>query len=279
MEQRVVSETVEVGPYVVRVEAAGCSDPGAVRTANEDSFVCAPTAFFVADGMGGHRFGDRASDAAVTVLEARLGAGELQHPGEVVGAVLDAHHAVSLIDSGLSAAGTTLAGIVLVTDPDDGTARWMVVNVGDSRVYEVSGGVLSQITVDHSAVQELVDAGEILAADAESHPERNVITRALGIDDGAEPDVWLLPLRDDQTFLVCSDGLTKELRDDQIADVVAAAPAGTAAEKLIAAALAQGGRDNVTVVVINATAARADGAADAELTGYDPSEDTLPSAR
>ena len=173
--------------------------------------------------------------------------------------------------------GTTLAGVVLVA-ADDGALRWMVVNIGDSRVYEWSEGALLQISVDHSAVQELVDAGELTPAEAESSPERNVITRAIGIEDVAEPDVWLLPLRDNQTFLICSDGLTKELSDDQIADVLRLG-GDDPAQQLVSAALSRGGHDNVTVVVVSIAVERLDGEVDPLLVGAEYTEDTMPRER
>jgi len=130
--------------------------------------------------------------------------------------------------------------------------------VGDSRTYSWDGRSLTQLSIDHSAVQELVDLGQITKLEAEHHPNRNVVTRALGADDIVDADVWLLPARARQTFLLCSDGLTKELDDDEIARIIvfhdqqtAREPDGPSlAERLLGAAIAAGGRDNVTVVVV-----------------------------
>jgi serine/threonine protein phosphatase PrpC len=160
-------------------------------------------------------------------------------------------------------AGTTLTGVVQVRR--HGEAQWLVLNVGDSRVYEWDDRGLTQLTLDHSAVQELLDAGLISPAEALVHPERNVITRALGADDDVDVDVWLLPATGARTFLVCSDGLTKELDDTQIVAIVdehgdalasgddASAPSAVA-DALVDAALDAGGRDNVTVIVVRSLA-------------------------
>jgi serine/threonine protein phosphatase PrpC len=145
-----------------------------------------------------------------------------------------------------------VAGIVLVDAGDGRGVHWMVFNVGDSRVYAWDGRRLEQVTVDHSAVQELVDAGLISNDDAERHPDRNVITRAVGADDVVEPDVWLVPATGRQVFLICSDGLSKEVGDEQIAEILTGHSmhaAGLAGE-LVDAALAAGARDNVTAVVV-----------------------------
>jgi protein phosphatase len=127
-----------------------------------------------------------------------------------------------------------------------------VFNIGDSRVYSIVGNDLVRVTTDHSVVQELVDAGIIDASEAESHPESNVITRALGFRDDPRPDVVMVPARAGLRLLICSDGLTKELGDDRIRlHLAAGMPADETAGALIDAALAAGGRDNVTVAVVD----------------------------
>ena len=117
-------------------------------------------------------------------------------------------------EEGTAVAGTTLTGVALVDAGDGAGFHWMVFNIGDSRVYAWDGRTLEQLSVDHSAVQELVDAGLISAEDAERHPDRNVITRAIGADEVVDPDVWLIPATGRQVFLICSDGLSKEVDDD-----------------------------------------------------------------
>ncbi len=269
--------TLTIDPYSIRVTATASSDAGRVRAVNEDSMICEPAIYAVADGMGGHQRGDEASRLVATALVRDLAGTTPPRPTAVVEAIRSAHRDVLDMEAGGGVSGTTLSGVVLVADESDGGLHWMVVNVGDSRVYEWSAGELHQISVDHSAVQEMVDAGEISAFEAEHHPERNVITRAIGIEDFAEPDVWLLPLREHQVFVVCSDGLTKELSDAQIADVLNL-DEDNPAERLVSAALSRGGRDNVTVIVVSIDVSRIDGAPDPKLAGSDDVEDTVPRA-
>lgn len=235
----------------VRFSVSSATDRGLVRQVNEDSYVDTPPIFAVADGMGGHAFGDRASQATARALTALASA----QPAAVVN-VLEAISAASVAVRAISQdelAGTTLAGVALVQDSPDRAPHWLVFNIGDSRVYGWNGLVLTQISLDHSAVQELVDDGTISAEQAASHPQRNVITRAIGIDGDREPDVWLLPAGGEQTFVICSDGLTKEMDDRAIESVLAVASDVPVADRLVAAALASGGSDNVTVVVVRST--------------------------
>nr|WP_325211063.1 protein phosphatase 2C domain-containing protein [Salinibacterium sp.] len=231
------------------------SDVGNVRRLNEDSILAAPPVFLVADGMGGHSFGDRASQSVVATFRSTLGTVDAPSPESVVATIASANEALmAMREPGEdSVSGTTLTGLVLVSTVSG--YRWMVFNVGDSRVYRWDGRALEQVTVDHSAVQELLDAGQITALEALSHPHRNVVTRAIGVHDEVDADVWLLPVTGKQTFLVCSDGLSRELADDQIAQILAGHdPEGsgsTIAERLVEAALAAGGRDNVSVIVVD----------------------------
>jgi serine/threonine protein phosphatase PrpC len=262
-----VREEFVIGDDAVRLRYTGSSHVGAVRSANEDSFLAVPPFWIVADGMGGHAQGDVASRSAISAFESRSD-GRASHPRVVVDAVRAANDAVRDLSAG-SLSGTTLTGVALV-DIDGAGPHWMTFNVGDSRTYSWDGRRLEQQSIDHSAVQELLDAGVLAAADVAAHPQRNVVTRALGAEDEVEADVWLVPLRGRQTFLLCSDGLTKELDDDEIARIIvfhdqqiAREPDGpTLAERLVGAALAAGGRDNVTVVVV-----------ESELAGETPDPD------
>lgn len=233
---------------------SAASDRGHVRQVNEDSFVAVPPVFLVADGMGGHAFGDRASQATARTLETRLVGGDLPSVESVLAAVSDADGVVQEIGDD-EMAGSTLAGVALV---DDNGPAWMAFNIGDSRVYRFDGE-LRQLSVDHSAVQELVDDGVISAQEASTHPERNVVTRAIGVGDTAAPDVWLLPFGGDEFFLICSDGLTKELDDGAIAEILALPDdaASSPADRLVSDALAAGGIDNVTAVVVRVTVSAA----------------------
>lgn len=240
-------------PYAtVTFDVSSASDTGLVRQVNEDSFVATPPIFMVADGMGGHAFGDRASQATARVLGELLPTESPTTAAEVLELVGKANIAVQAISAD-EFAGTTLAGVALVQEESGLDCHWMAFNIGDSRVYSWDGVELAQVSVDHSAVQELVDEGVITAEEAAVHPSRNVITRAIGIDGELEPDVWLLPAGGAQGFVICSDGLTKELDDATIATVLAATSDSSPADRLVAAALASGGADNVTVVVVSAT--------------------------
>lgn len=246
-----------------RVTVSARSDVGAVRHVNEDRFLVEDPVFVVADGMGGHARGDVASQTAVDSLARTLPAGTRPTPEEVIAAIDEANAAVRALsgadESGPAVAGTTLAGIVRVRIPERAVEQWMVVNVGDSRVYVWDGERLVQVSIDHSAVQELVDAGLITEAQAAVHPERNMITRALGAEDFVDTDTVLIPEDGEPTFLICSDGLTRELDDQRIATILA--EGGTdVAGRLVDAAVEAGGNDNVTVIVV-ATAAEGTGPA------------------
>jgi serine/threonine protein phosphatase PrpC len=265
------------------VDVSARSDVGAVRHVNEDSMIAADPVFAVADGMGGHARGDAASTTAVETLARVLPAGSLPTPDEVIAAIDEANAAVRALsgvdESGIAVAGTTLTGVVRVRRPETGEEQWMVVNVGDSRVYRWDSSTLEQLSIDHSAVQELVDAGLITTEQAAVHPERNVITRALGAEDFVDTDALFLPMEGRQTFLICSDGLTKELGDAEIARVLADSKGVSLADALVDAAIEAGGRDNVTVVVVQSKTGEPDATSTDERDEADESrslEDTAP---
>jgi protein phosphatase len=161
-----------------------------------------------------------------------------------------------------------------------GMPYWLVVNIGDSRTYRLSQGRFEQISVDHSEVQELVDAGEITAQEATVHPRRHVVTRALGTGDETEADYWLLPVEEGDRVLVCSDGLTGEVADDAILRILSSvADPQEAVDALIQAALRSGGRDNITAIVVDARNVSNDdgtGTTAPRLTSADGDEVTLP---
>lgn len=239
------------------------SDVGRVRKVNEDSYFVRPPVFLVADGMGGHHYGDRASQ---TVAETFAEAFPVEAPAdsaEVLAAITKANERIrDLItdaDGPGALSGTTLAGLALVDmssdEESEASLHWMIYNVGDSRVYGWNGAELVQITVDHSAVEELVRMGLLTSEEAAIHPDRNVVTRAVGSDVSVHPDTWVMPTRGHQIFLLCSDGLIKELSGEQISDLISdyasqEDPEHSLAEVLVNAAVAAGGRDNVTVVVV-----------------------------
>lgn len=232
---------------------AARTDVGHRRSANEDSVLVGPPIFAVADGMGGHAAGDMASAAVISRLARETGSfAELPALEQ---AFIDAGAEIDALAEGIPlGVGTTVTGAALVFDQPD--PSFLIFNIGDSRVYRFERNELAQVTVDHSVVQELVDAGLIAAEDAENHPESNVITRALGFHDEPLPDIWRVPARSGMRLLLCSDGLTKELTPDRLRlHLAAGMPAGETASALVDAALAAGGRDNVTVVVIDVIAA------------------------
>ena len=248
---------------------AGRSDVGKRRTVNEDSVLVGPPVFAVADGMGGHAAGDKASAAVVerlAALRADADHGYLD-PERLEGALISASEDIDLFAAHIPiGAGTTVTGAVLALK--DGEPHFGVFNIGDSRVYLLVDGEFSRVTTDHSVVQEMVDAGLIHADDAESHPDSNVITRAVGFRDDPRPDIWMLPVRPGMRLLLCSDGLTKEVSDTHIkGHLSTGSSAAETADELMDAALAAGGRDNVTVVVIDVAAALAKPRSDAAAIG------------
>ena len=226
------------------------TDTGHRREVNEDSLIAEPPVFAVADGMGGHSAGDVASAAVVTRLADLAGAAvtDADALNRALGqAVIDMAHGVGVTDQGT---GTTVTGVALGLV--SGAAQWIVFNIGDSRVYQLTSGVLEQVTVDHSVVQELVDAGRITREEADVHPHGNVITRAVGFHEPPVPDYRVLPLQMGMRILVCSDGLTKELTAYGIRHFLMSMPrAEDAVQALVDAALENGGRDNVTAIVLD----------------------------
>jgi len=248
------AHTVTVGDDSVVLDWAGATDVGRRRAHNEDSLLAESPFFVVADGMGGHSAGDVASDAVVRrMLEVSEGATASTDDVEEALRRATADIAVAAEETELGV-GTTATGAVL-THGDEGF-EFTVFNVGDSRVYLLHEGRLHQVTVDHSVVQEMVNAGLLKAEDAEGHPDSNVITRAVGFDTDQEPDYWRVPARPGLRLLACSDGLTKELSGQRIEEIlVDVSDSLAAAGALVDAAVEAGGRDNVTAVVIDVRAA------------------------
>jgi len=256
----------------VELHYGAATDVGLVRQVNEDSFLAAPPVFVVADGMGGHEGGDVAS--AIVVEEFGRVADEgydARRGAEVVAATLRtcqdriaefgaAHRARSARSF---YAGTT-AVVALLVEDDEGP-KWLLANLGDSRVYRYLDGGLEQVSVDHSVVQELVDAGRITAEDAATHPERHVITRALGGPDRAEADYFLLPLPSVERVVLCSDGVTGMIDDGAMAEILGrVADPRDAADELVAAAVRAGGRDNATAIVVDVVGLATENSYDSE---------------
>ncbi len=262
--ERVLSLPGRAGVGLV-VAWGAATDTGRTRSNNEDSFIAESPMFAVADGMGGHSAGEVASDAVVSRL-AEAAVADFTETEAIERALHIATEDMSqALDERSLGVGTTVTGAALTIQ--EGDPYWTVFNVGDSRVYAFEQNELHQVTTDHSVVQELVAAGLIRREDAESHPESNVITRAVGFNAEPRTDFWAVPARKGLRLLLCSDGLTKEVDDEQIRMHLAAGltPLATA-EALIDAALANGGRDNVTTIVVDVV----------ESTGPTDLEDTAP---
>ncbi|WP_128683572.1 PP2C family protein-serine/threonine phosphatase [Actinomyces qiguomingii] len=235
-----------------RTIVGAATDIGRFRRVNEDGYLAVSPAFIVVDGMGGHVSGRAATRTALNAMLPLVG-GRVTDGSVIVDAVLAAGKAVSAIPSqAANPPGATIAGAVLADLPEGPT--WIAFNVGDSRVYLLRDDLLSQLSHDHSQVQDLVDAGRITPAQARFDSRRNVVTRALGagLDQAAYPELHLETARGGDRILVCSDGLSDELDDDALAAVLGSGlGAQRTAEAAVAAALEAGGHDNVTAVVVD----------------------------
>ncbi len=244
-------------PSLDSVRYGAASGMGVARTVNEDTFLVAPPVFLVADGMGGHRSGDVASRLVADRFELLVGAGEISVE-RVRDCITECQAAVAALSDTHGdgrAPGSTLVVAVLVNH--DGANSWMVANLGDSRAYRLADRELVQISHDHSVVQEMIDSGHLDADDARQHPQRNVITRAIGLE-GVAADYSLLTLGDGCRLLLCSDGVSSALGDAELARILAdATDVGDAARRLVADAHRAGGTDDATAVVIEVSRAAA----------------------
>jgi protein phosphatase len=240
---------------MIAVSWGAASDAGKVRQHNEDSALAQPPVFVVADGMGGHAAGEIASGIAVEELRRLASSGPVLRTDEVLATVSQANAAILEAASegdGKAGMGTTVVGLALVEE--SGEDCWLAFNIGDSRLYRSYGGAMEQISVDHSLVQELYEAGAITASQRRDHPRGNVVTRVLGTDPAAVVDHWKRRPVEGERFLLCSDGLTAELPDPAIAEVLATnATAAAVAGRLVELAVQAGGRDNVTAVIVDVT--------------------------
>ncbi len=235
---------------MIGVRWGAVTDVGRRRSNNQDSMLAIDGLFVVADGMGGHAGGEVASLTAVEALRAAFHGGT---PDDLVAAVVAANRAVlerAEGDPGLAGMGTTMCVVAPVEV--DGEDRLAVVNVGDSRVYLFRTAELTQLTEDHSLPEELLRKGELTPEQAAADPRRNVVTRSLGQFEQVEPDMWdLVPYNGDR-LLLCSDGLTNEVDDETIASVLRRVrDPEAAASDLVNRANEAGGRDNITVVIVD----------------------------
>lgn len=225
----------------MRLRVGARTDVGRVRKGNEDSYTASEPLFAVADGMGGHQGGEVASSLALEVIG--KGDGTLE---ELVREANDAVYRRAAQDPGLAGMGTTLT----VLRADDEVLR--LAHVGDSRAYLLRAGKLQRLTKDHTVVERLVDEGRLTPEEAEIHPQRSILTRALGVDEALQVDQESIEPRAGDRLLLCSDGLTGMVDEDRIARILTEnADPQAAADALVAAANEAGGQDNVTAVVID----------------------------
>lgn len=225
------------------------TDIGCLRDHNEDSLVVTPPLFAVADGMGGHAAGEVASEIAVRVLS------ELapEHPdGEALGrAIEEANRAViqaAREGRGRQGMGTTMTAAMLEGE------RLVIAQVGDSRAYLLHQGKLQQLTRDHSLMADMIEAGQLTPEEARTHPQRSVITRALGSDAHLHPDIYEINVETGDRLFICSDGLSGMIFDDQIENTLRRVQdPQRCASQLVNEAIAAGGHDNVTVIVADVT--------------------------
>lgn len=257
------------------VSAGAATHPGLRRALNEDSLLAAAPMFLVADGMGGHEAGDRASAAVIAEFSHFTGR-EALALDDIRGALARSREAVEeLSTSGNGRAGTTLSGVVIASV--DGMGYWLTLNIGDSRTYRLADGELEQITVDHSVVQELIESGELSVEEAATDRRRNIITRAIGASSTGDADYWLFPAERGDRLMICSDGLTSEVSDARICEILQEeSDPQVAADRLIGEAVSSGGRDNVTVVVVDAVTVKTQPGFPIEADESDIDMDTRP---
>lgn len=235
---------------------AGATDTGRTRRRNEDSYVVAPPLFCVADGMGGAQAGEVASRLAAAAVEEVVDQGGRSGPERVTSLIQEANRRVyerASVDPTVSGMGTTIT-VALV---EGGVT---IGHVGDSRAYLVRDGILTQLTEDHSLVNELVKSGKLSREEAEQHPQRSVITRALGTDPDVDVDAFTVDAQPGDLFLLCSDGLTSMVDNEEILTLLERNRDDLkgATKSLLTAANRGGGEDNITVVTFEIASDGAD---------------------
>jgi protein phosphatase len=225
------------------------TDRGRRRLGNEDAYVFKPPFFAIADGMGGARAGEIAAGLAASALEE----GKPQSAESIVALIEEANRRIwerSLQDPDTAGMGTTLTAALV--DADEGSI--VIGHVGDSRAYLYRGGALEQLTTDHSLVVELVESGILTPEEAERHPQRSAITRAVGTEPTVQVDAFTVDAEPGDLYLICSDGLTDMLSADEVEGILdQSADPSRAAQALVATANARGGEDNITVVLFEMT--------------------------
>lgn len=231
------------------------TDTGVTREMNQDYYFATdtnlgnlPNLFIVADGMGGHKAGDYASRHTIERVVASISRNSSEEPVTIIQEAISKANELLVAESNedetKSGMGTTLVIATLVGN------KLIVANVGDSRLYVISD-MVRQITRDHSLVDEMVRLGELNPSEARSHPDKNIITRAIGAQKDVKADFFEVELAKDDYVLMCTDGLTNMVRDEEILDIVRSEKEPEAiAHKLVRMANNNGGRDNITVTII-----------------------------
>lgn len=244
------SRTIDLANDRLELAWAAVTDAGRRREVNQDAMLAEFPLFVVADGMGGHIGGEIASASTVERLQAVADTGSVSTKAIEKALSRAVKDIASHPEATDEATGTTVTGLFL--DASGSEPTWVALNIGDSRVYLVRDGAIVQVTTDHSVVQELIASGRLSPEEAENHPYGNVITRAVGPSESVTPDYVRLDVLDGDRFVICSDGLTKELTDYGIQHFLAEHEAPEeAASAMLDAALENGGRDNITVIVVN----------------------------
>jgi len=235
----------------LKVAVGAATDVGRVRERNEDSYLVADPLFAVADGLGGHQGGEVASSVALDTLKdvSTADGDEATIPDRLREGVVRANqvvHTRAEADPNLKGMGTTLTAAVA------GTGRFHLAHVGDSRAYLLRDGELTALTEDHTLVRRLVSEGRLTPEEADVHPQRSILTRALGIEGDVEVDQATVEITAGDRILLCSDGLTSMITDRDVHGILASGRAAQpTAEALVTAALEAGGQDNVTVVILD----------------------------
>lgn len=237
------------------MQSNGMTDIGKKRNINQDYLFfcdreigCFPNLYIVADGMGGHKAGDKASSYAVTRFVELAKKTRPDIPFLVMGQLISQVNAevyhLSETEEQYSGMGTTFVAATVIGN------TVYVMNIGDSRLYHYNGESLRQITMDHSLVEELVRAGELRPEESRYHPQKNIITRALGVSENVEPDYFMFKVSDGHMILLCSDGLSNMVEDDKLAEILSGEKdPEELTQECVDEALFYGGADNIAVVI------------------------------
>ena len=264
----------------MNIEVGATSDVGRVRDANQDAYLIDAPLYVIADGMGGHAAGDVAAVTAIEVISDEASRVSAQEPDSLAALLKDANAAIwerAQSERAFQGMGTTCT-LVYASE-----AAGYIAHVGDSRAYRLRNGGLEQLTEDHTLVGRMVKEGRIGAGEARTHPQRNVITRALGIDSSVEVDLKEIDLIEGDRIMLCSDGLSSMLDEDIIERGLSEAPdPQAAADRLVELANDAGGEDNITVVVLDVAAGvsrSTAGAVAPAASDQEPRVDTQPDAQ